>query len=183
MKDTLKFFEIARPNINKRDFFVQYSVHVEEFAEGIEAIGSKDSSVYEELMVAIKELREDPPKTSDEMIDKFYDEMDRQAMLDSLCDQYVTLIGTARTLGFDIESAIKEVEASNLSKFIYVGDKELSPYENMTFNSQAIQIEDEGRYEGVYWKRVGEYIVFYDGNGKILKAPSTYFEPNLEKFV
>lgn len=47
----------------------------------------------------------------------------------------------------------------------------------------ANDIEAQGRYTGVIWKRVGEYIVFYDDKGKIMKCPTTYFEPRLEKFI
>jgi NTP pyrophosphatase (non-canonical NTP hydrolase) len=182
MKDTLTFFNIAKPNPNKRDFFTQYSVHLEEFGESLEALGATGRLV-KDIEGASTQLRLDATNQTEDVIDEVYGKINRVEMLDSLADQYVTLIGTARALGMDIEGAVKEVEASNLSKFIYVGDKELSPYECMTLDSQAVQIEDEGRYKNVHWKRVGEYIVFYDENGKILKSPSTYFEPQLEEFV
>lgn len=39
-------------------------------------------------------------------------------LLDSLCDQIVTAIGVAHMMGFDIESALNEVNRSNWSKFI-----------------------------------------------------------------
>lgn len=178
MKDTLKFFNISKPNPTRDDAQTQLGVHLEEivemFTEGLE--WSLTSPLVERLQVTseVYKMRGD---------DFFTEDMNRKALLDSLADQYVTLIGTARALGMDIEGAVKEVEASNLSKFIYVGDKELSPYECMTFDSQSILIEDAGRYQGVHWKRVGEYIVFYDQNGKILKSPSTYFEPKLEAFI
>jgi hypothetical protein len=83
----------------------------------------------------------------------------------------------------DIEGAVKEVEASNLSKFIYVGDRELDSCDRFSFKEQCNLIEAQGRYKGVHWNRVGEYIVFYDQNGKILKSPSTYFEPKLEAYI
>jgi NTP pyrophosphatase (non-canonical NTP hydrolase) len=183
MKDTLKFFQIAKPNPTKRDFYTQYSVHIEEFMESVEAIGGEGSPLHEELQASVEQLRDDATNQPEDKIEAAYASTDRAAMLDSLCDQYVTLIGTARALGMDIEGAIKEVEASNLSKFVYVGTGDLSDLEWMDLDNQKALIEVEGRYKGVHWKRVGEYIVFYDGNGKILKSPSTYFEPNLEKYV
>jgi hypothetical protein len=176
VKDTLRFFEIAKPNPTISDAQTQLGVHLEEIVEMLDdGLGFNNDLTYE-LDVWATRLKKN------EVLD-FDEDMDRKSLLDSLTDQYVTLIGTARALGMDIESAVKEVEASNLSKFIHVGDKELSPYERMTFDSQSVQIEDAGRYKGVHWKRVSEYIVFYDENGKILKSPSTYFEPKLEAFI
>lgn len=183
MKDTLKFFEIAKPNPSKRDFFTQYSVHLEEIAEGVEAVGGEGGGLHEALVEASDQLRKDSISVVDDKIDAAYSIIDRVAKIDSLADQYVTLIGTARSLGMDIEGAVKEVEASNLSKFIYVGDRELTPEDLGSFVQQCNDIELQGRYEGVHWKRVGEYIVFYDQNGKILKSPSTYFEPKLEAYI
>ncbi len=183
MKDTLKFFNIAKPNPTKRDFFTQYSVHLEEIAEGVEAIGGEGSGLHAALIDGSNQLRIDAVSVTDEIIESAYSVIDRVAKVDSLADQYVTLIGTARALGMDIEGAVKEVESSNLSKFIYVGDRELTPEDLGSFAQQCNDIELQGRYEGVHWKRVGEYIVFYDQNGKILKSPSTYFEPKLEAYI
>jgi hypothetical protein len=183
MKDTLRWFEIAKPVPTKRDFFTQYSVHIEEFSESVEAIGGGDSPLHKELQASVGQLRFDAVNQPEDNIEKVYSAVDRVMMLDSLCDQYVTLIGTARSLGMDIVGAIKEVEASNLSKFIYVGDRELNHEDLGSFAQQCNDIEKQGRYQGVHWKRIGEYVVFYDQNGKILKSPSTYFEPNLEDFV
>jgi NTP pyrophosphatase (non-canonical NTP hydrolase) len=183
MKDTLTFFNIAKPNPTKRDFFTQYSVHLEEFTESVEAIGGGGGALHEELISATNSLRADAVNQPEDNIDAAYAVINRVGMLDSLADQYVTLIGTARALGMDIEGAVKEVEASNLSKFIYVGTGQLSDLEWIHMDEQKRQIESEGRYKGVYWERVGEYVVFYDENGKILKSPSTYFEPKLEQFI
>jgi predicted HAD superfamily Cof-like phosphohydrolase len=182
MKNTLKFFEVAKTNPTKRDFFAQFAVHIEEFLESIEALGF-DGELNDALKGAIAELRRVVIEESDENIDKVYNKIDRVAALDSLVDQYVTLIGSARALGFDIESAVEEVEASNLSKFVYVGDDELDDYDFNQIEFEISEILRQGRYKGVRWKRVGEYIVFYDESGKILKAPSTYSPPNLEDFV
>lgn len=178
MKDTLKFFNISKPNPTKDDAQTQFGVHLEEIVEmlteGLE--WSLTSPLVERLQVTseVYKMQGD---------DFFIEDMNRKALLDSLADQYVTLIGTARALGMDIEGAVKEVEASNLSKFIYVGDSVLDAEDLADLAQQCNDIELQGRYQGVHWKRVGEYVVFYDQNGKILKSPSTYFEPNLEQFV
>ena len=43
---------------------------------------------------------------------------DRDAMLDSLCDQIVTATGVAHMFGMDIQGALNEVNRSNWSKFV-----------------------------------------------------------------
>lgn len=184
MKDTLTFFNIAKPNPDKRDFFTQLSVHFEEFGETIEALGCTNTPLFEELKTAYTQIRQDVPLCSEEEIEVCWNErVNRTLLADSLADQYVTLIGTARAAGIDLAGCIKEVEASNLSKFIFVGDAELTPQQLGEYAQLANDIEAQGRYTGVIWKRVGEYIVFYDDKGKIMKCPTTYFEPDLEKFI
>lgn len=178
MKDTLKFFEIAKPNPTIADAQTQLGVHIEEFQEMfVEGLAFGAES---DIALATAEVSD---YYKDKQDYNFLVDLDRIAMADSLADQYVTLIGTARALGIDIEGAVKEVEASNLSKFIYVGDRELTHEDLGSFAQQCNDIELQGRYQGVHWKRVGEYIVFYDQNGKILKSPSTYFEPKLEAYI
>ena len=44
--------------------------------------------------------------------------IDRQELLDSLADQIVTAVGVARMFELDIVGALKEVNASNYSKFV-----------------------------------------------------------------
>ena len=44
--------------------------------------------------------------------------MDKLELLDSLCDQIVTAVGIGYMLGFDMQSAIKEVIRSNNSKMV-----------------------------------------------------------------
>ena len=178
MKDTLTFFEIAKPNPTIADAQTQLGVHIEEFQE----MFTEGLAFLQEAGIAV-ELGEVADYYKRNLDPNFLVDLNRIAMIDSLADQYVTLIGTARALGMDIEGAVKEVEASNLSKFIYVGYRELTPEDLGSFAQQCNDIELQGRYEGVHWKRVGEYIVFYDQNGKILKSPSTYFEPKLEAFI
>lgn len=180
MKDTLKFFEISQPAEDRthKKFFTQLSCHFEEFLEGVEAIAN-NGALSEELDAAISELRGNYP---DEDFAVAYSNINRVELADSLADQYVTLIGTARAAGIDIETCIAEVEASNLSKFVYVGDSEITPEQLVSFAAHANSIEEQGRYKGVHWKRVNDYVVWYDQSGKILKGPN-YFEPNLEKFV
>ena len=44
-------------------------------------------------------------------------QIDRIVLLNALCDQIVTAVGTAHMLGMDIHGALAEVAASNDSKF------------------------------------------------------------------
>lgn len=180
MKDTLKFFEISQPKeeLTSKKFFTQLSCHFEEFLEGVEALGAK-GRLNKSLEGSIKELRGD---YSEEELNKGYSNINRVELADSLADQYVTLIGTARAAGIEIEACIAEVEASNLSKFVYIGDSEITPNQLGTFAAHCMAIEEQGRYSGVHWKRVNGYAVWYDESGKILKGPN-YFEPNLEEFI
>lgn len=180
MQDTIKFFEISQPAEDRthKKFFTQLSCHFEEFLEGVEAVAG-GSQLNEELELAVNELREDH---SEDVYIRAYFNINRVELADSLADQYVTLIGTARAAGIDIQSCIAQVEASNLSKFVYTGIGDISDLEWIAFDAHTRKIESEGRYKGVHWKRVGDYVVWYDGSGKILKGPN-YFEPNLEEFV
>lgn len=180
MNKTLEFFEISQPvsELTHKKFFTQLSCHFEEFLEGVEALGNT-GEINDNLQSAINELREE---YSDGVYAEVYSGIDRLALADSLADQYVTLIGTARAAGIDIKACIAEVEASNLSKFVHVGITGISDLEWMAFAAHSRKIESEGRYTGVYWKVVNGYAVWYDQSGKILKGPN-YFEPNLEEFV
>ena len=180
MQDTLKFFEISQPveDHTHKKFFTQLSCHFEEFLEGVEAIAN-NGSLNEELESAIKELRGD---YSEDDFKQAYRNINRVELADSLADQYVTLIGTARAAGIDIEACVKEVEASNLSKFVHVGIGDISDLEWIAFDKHSRDIEAQGRYKGVYWKRVNDYVVWYDESGKILKGVN-YFEPDLEQYV
>lgn len=180
MNKTLQFFDISQPKeeLTSKKFFTQLSCHFEEFLEGVEALGN-EGTLNEELESAIDILRGNYPE---EQFDEVMLQMDKLALADSLADQYVTLLGTARAAGIEIEACIAEVEASNLSKFIHVGDSEITPYQLASFAAHANYIEEQGRYSGVYWKRVNEYVVWYDQSGKILKGPN-YFEPNLKEFI
>lgn len=179
MKDTLKFFEIAKPlPLTSDDAQVQLGVHLEEITEMfVDGLGFHHGAIVVEQLSGLA----DRYKKNTDM--HFIADIDKVALLDSLADQYVTLIGTARALGFDIEGAIKEVEASNLSKFYYVGVGQISDLEWIDINQQKLDIEAQGRCKGAYWERLGEYVVFFDENGKILKSPKTYFEPDLSKFI
>jgi len=174
MKDTELFFDIAKPKWEPKEVCTQMGVHIEEVGEMFEAMGFEaDSTTLDEINLLANHYKTHKYPAV-EMSD-----WDRANLLDSLCDQYVTLIGVAKSLGMDIKGAVQEVEDSNLSKFLKIEEGTLK----MDLDEICVLIEKRTKYKGVYSKPVLGYHVFYDENGKIMKNPSTYFEPDLSKFI
>lgn len=175
VENTLKFFKIAKPNPTPQDANVQYGVFLEELIETLEATDNSSSTD------SLSDLSYNY-KHSISSLNVLTDER-KVDVLDGLCDTIVTAIGTARALGMDIVGAFDEVSKSNLSKFYYVGEGEITPQQLSEFTQDCVDIEKQGRYNEVCWERIGEYVVFFDMNNKILKSPRTYFEPNLKPFL
>lgn len=179
MTDTIKrienWFEAAVPSPSADQWQPQLAVHIEEFTEMlVDGLGHHgDSDLIEELSSVQRyyKLKKDTDKPNDLLL------------LDSLADQIVTAIGIAKMRGYDISSALAEVAASNESKFYYVGEGQMSDNEWMEVNSICREIEAQARYKNVGWERQGAYVIFKDSNGKILKNPRTYYEPDLNPFI
>ena len=113
------WFKQALPKPTFNNQVIQCGVHLEEVAEMLETITEcSDSAVYKDAIdnayKSIHELAECMKK------DKTFtlNVNDRQELLDALCDQIVTAIGTAHTQGFDLLGALQEVSDSNWSKFV-----------------------------------------------------------------
>lgn len=169
------WFSVAVPEPSPDAWQPQLAVHIEEFTEMlVDGLGLPvDCSVMTELKEVENYYRGngDPEHPNDIML------------LDSLADQIVTAIGVAKMRGYDIFGALKEVAQSNESKFYYVGKRELPDFDKMDLDFLCKEIESQGRYEGVQWERHGEWVVFKDENGKIMKNPRTYREPELGSFI
>lgn len=121
VKNTLEFFKIAKPNPNPKDFFLQTAYNFEEWSEVVDAIGMKDTSLFEEVEGAKDALIYLATGEYSNECDRIYlEKVDRLALADGIADSIVTLIGMAHLAGINIESAFAEVSASNLSKFIKV---------------------------------------------------------------
>lgn len=106
IKSIINWFEIAKPDPCAKDLVVQIGVHLEEVAEMLGAMGSR-SGYIEYLSEAYKHNRVlDPTK------------INKVEVLDAICDQIVTAIGVGVMMGFDVFSALKEVDRSNWSKFV-----------------------------------------------------------------
>ena len=165
------WFDVAIPNPTPDAWQPQLAVHIEEFTEMlVDGLGfDSDGDTAKELahLQWYYKNKNDLNEPNDLML------------LDSLADQIVTAIGIAKMRGYDIAGAVKEVAQSNESKFYYAGVGDLSDHEWGDLNAICKEIEAQERYKGVGWERHGEWIVFKDKNGKILKNPRTYREPEL----
>lgn len=115
LQDTLRWFEIAKPNPNEKDIATQMGAHFEEVSEMIEEL-----NVSEEILEKVKQLSKD--FYSSESISKLSDgelnEGWKVELFDSLIDQIVTNVGLCYMLGFDPIGGLNEVNRSNFSKFI-----------------------------------------------------------------
>ena len=112
-----RWLETAFPKPTEKDQATQIGVHLEEVAEFMEAIGSCKATTI--LVQDVSDNFKQNPN--------IYQDADGNAitlpedfkiqMLDALCDQIVTATSVAHSMGFNIVGAIKEVNASNWSKF------------------------------------------------------------------
>lgn len=102
-----EWFNRAIPNPTEANVSVQIGVHYEEVGEMADAIG--DGYLSTELTDYAESYKSD--KSFNPSV------VDMVGLLDALCDQIVTAVGVAHTLGMDIEGALAEVNRSNWSKF------------------------------------------------------------------
>lgn len=112
-----RWLETAFPKPTEKDQATQIGVHLEEVAEFMEAIGS-----YKAATILVQDVSDNFKQSPN-----IYQDADGNAitlpedfkiqMLDALCDQIVTATSVAHSMGFNIVGAIKEVNASNWSKF------------------------------------------------------------------
>lgn len=106
-----EWFKRAVPAPSDKSRCVQIGVHFEEVAEMLSALGgitSFESTILDELGTDLKQGH----LTLEEL------EINRQELLDALCDQIVTAVGVAHMFGMDIAGALSEVDRSNWSKFL-----------------------------------------------------------------
>lgn len=113
----VEWFRTAKPEPTVKNILTQLGCHLEEVEEMIGALDNADSVLAHELRQASNELKSIDVDQYATEVQTMMSEWDKVELLDSLCDQIVTAIGTAYDFGFDIEGALKEVAASNESKF------------------------------------------------------------------
>lgn len=107
------WFEVAIPEPTIEQACIQIGCHYEEVAEMAEAIN--DGCLELEAARVGGEYKSQNAHYLD-VVHELTD-YDKVRLLDALCDQMVTAVGVAHTLGMDIEGALSEVNRSNHSKF------------------------------------------------------------------
>lgn len=113
LTDTVNWFKEAKPEPTKKDALVQQGCHFEEVVEHLASIGIENEDLYD-LSV---DLKSNTRLQTDHTITNFMNTINTLELLDALADQIVTAVGVAYMMGFDIIGALKEVNASNWSKF------------------------------------------------------------------
>ena len=112
----LNWFDEAKPEPSEKDFSVQLGVHIEEVVEMLDCFTTEDVQVAMALGNAIQCLS--VLSESLKANEGFIEINDSLEFLDSLNDQVVTAVGTAKFAGYDFLGSIKEVNDSNYSKFV-----------------------------------------------------------------
>ena len=118
IQQTTRWFEMAHGDAKVGKRTVQLGVHFEEVAEMLGALVSKDNQALalireaENALVQLSEYLKENSKTT-----HIYPHSDN-LLLDSLCDQAVTLAGVAYDYGYKFPQALREVNRSNFSKFV-----------------------------------------------------------------
>lgn len=102
------WFEEAVPEPTDKNRAVQIGCHVEEVAEMAATLDDVDLAAR--LDGIASQYKTDPTIR--------FNNPDREALLDALCDQIVTAVGVAHMFGMDIVGALAEVNRSNFSKFV-----------------------------------------------------------------
>ena len=112
LTETVNWFKEAKPEPTKKDICVQIGCHYEEVSEFDSAISNncEDNAYNSEYYKRTKDCEAAKLKLKPGKVNSV-------EVLDSLADQIVTAVGVAYMMGFDIIGALKEVNASNWSKF------------------------------------------------------------------
>lgn len=112
----LGWFDEAKPEPSEKDFSVQLGVHLEEIVEMLDCFSTENLKTTMALENAIHSLI--VLSESLKANEGFIEINDSLEFLDSLNDQVVTAVGTAKFAGYDFLGSIKEVNDSNYSKFV-----------------------------------------------------------------
>lgn len=114
--DTLTWFQIGRPEPDRKDFHSQLGCHFEEVREMIQELNTDDTTTLELINNAEEAIHAlaNHLKANDDVVT-----VDNpKGYLDAICDQIVTVTGLAHISEFKILGAMKEVNRSNYSKFV-----------------------------------------------------------------
>ncbi len=110
--NTLNWFKQAIPNPTDEQKCIQIGCHLEEVEEMLDEINLGGSIAQKEVLIESQSFK----NASDYYINKVQDIQDDR-LLDAMIDQIVTAVGVCHMMGFDIMSALAEVNRSNYSKF------------------------------------------------------------------
>ena len=114
----LDWFRTAKPSstLTSKDLHTQLGVHFEEVGEMVDSLQGLDAITENKLKSLRYHLSDvaNHLKTANHTICVG----DAVEFLDSLCDQMVTLIGSAHHTDMNIVEAFAEVNRSNYSKFV-----------------------------------------------------------------
>lgn len=116
LADTLKWFELAVPEPTDKNKCVQLGCHYEEFAEMLIAVIGGEHLLSKQVENAAN-VYKSCFRGQDTLVSLEMNNLARNELLDSLCDQIVTALGVGYMFGFDMKSALAEVVRSNFSKF------------------------------------------------------------------
>jgi hypothetical protein len=97
------------------------------------------------------------------------------------------IINVAEVQAYDLYGAMMAVNKSNMSKVVYIPTLEESFGEHWALGAYKLvgdlTKEYEGRYTGINYTKVGDYLVFRDDKLKVLKPKSFYQDPDLKPFI
>jgi len=116
LADTLKWFELAVPEPTDKNKCVQLGCHYEEFAEMLIAVIGGEHLLSKQVENAANAYKS-CFRGQDTLVSLEMNNLAKNELLDSLCDQIVTALGVGYMFGFDMQSALAEVVRSNFSKF------------------------------------------------------------------
>ena len=115
---TTRWFELAHGDARASKRTVQLGVHFEEVSEMLDALDTKDQTAHDLIRKAQKAVSDLADHLKRNSSTTFVYPSSDHLLLDSLCDQAVTLAGVAYDYGYKLPQALREVNRSNFSKFV-----------------------------------------------------------------
>ena len=119
VEEVLQWFKLAVPEPTEKNKVVQAGCHLEEVGEFFFSFDLLEARASSSHVAQWFEESANWFKNADaERIQEILKDVQKEELLDSLCDQIVTAIGVAHMFGFDIVGALAEFNRSNFSKFV-----------------------------------------------------------------
>lgn len=115
------WFEKAVPRPTYTNAHAQLAVHLEEVSEMVTALflsaSNERSTEHLAFLASVLDFTRRQLRDPEQGVSVEFEFVNREDLLDSLCDQIVTAVGLAHMLGMDLQGALAEVSRSNDSKF------------------------------------------------------------------